>query len=163
MMQGAVFASQALCAEITSPRVEQQNMMPSHASLMGSTFLERSCDRRRRCDAVREFPHECEQALRLLDLRDVASFWDELEASVGQRLGIGTAIIRIHNAITLAPDNECRNLHATKSAAQLRIVHPRLSPVNPKRLEVRCHRCDLVRAKGGGVDAEGRRVVVAQR
>src|SRR5438270_9213562 len=89
-MQGGVFASQALCTEIRFPRVEQQNMMPSHASLMGSTFLERSCDRRRR-DAVRELPHEVEQALRLLDLRDVASLGDELEASVGQRLGIGTA------------------------------------------------------------------------
>src|SRR5438128_6077755 len=140
MMQGAVFASQALCAEIRFPRVEQQNMMPSHDSLMGSTFLERSCDRRRRRDAVRELPHEFEQALRLLDLRDVASFWDECEASVGQRLGVGTAIVRVHDAIALAPDNECRNPHATKSATQLRIAHPWLSPVDPKRLEVRCHR-----------------------
>src|SRR6266851_4951878 len=129
---------------------------------MGSTFLERSCDRRHSRDAVRELPHEFEQALRLLDLRDVTCLWDEFEASVGQRFGVGTAIVSVYDAIALAPDNECRNRHATKSAAQLRIMHTRLSPVNPKCLEVRCPRCDLVRAKGGGVDAEGRRVVVAQ-
>src|SRR6266487_465649 len=125
----------------------------------GSTFLERSCDRWRSSDAVCELPHECEQAPGLLDLREVTGLWDECEASVGQRLGVGTAIVRLHNAIALAPDNECRNGHATKSATQLRIAHPRLPPVNPKRLEVRCPCCDLVRTEGGGVEAKGGRVV----
>jgi hypothetical protein len=82
-------------------------------------------------DAVRELPHEFEQALGLLDLRDVTCLWDEFEASVGQRLGVGTAIVRVHDAITLSPDDECRNPHATKSAAQLGIAHTRLSPVDP--------------------------------
>ena len=45
-----------------------------------------SCDLRRRRDAVRELPDEGEQALRLLKLRKMTSFWDELEASVRERL-----------------------------------------------------------------------------
>ena len=67
-----------------------------------SAFLGRFCNRRRRRDAVRELPHECEQALGLLDLREVTSLWDEFEASVGQRLGVGATVIRVCDAIALA-------------------------------------------------------------
>jgi hypothetical protein len=86
----------------------------------------------------------------------VASLWNEFEASIGQRLGVGTTIVRVYDAIALAPDDEGRNPHATKSAAQLRIVHALLPPVHPKRLEVRCHR---LTPAGEALLSKGRTVV----
>src|SRR6266704_4743005 len=95
--------------------------MPSYVSPCGLTFLERSCGWRRP-DADRELPHEGEQAFRLLDLRKVTSFWDEFEASVRERLGIGTAILRVDHAITLSPRNEDWDAHAAEATTQLWIA-----------------------------------------
>ena len=162
MMQGVVFASPALCAEVRSPRVEQENRMPSTIRACGSTFLERSCDLRRSSDAVRELPHEGEQAFRLLDLRKVAGFWDELEARVRERLGIDTTILREYHAITLSPNNEDRDAHAPEPPPQLWITH-----ALPLIIDIECPKVggaglDLFRAHGRRVDAEGSRVVEAK-
>ena len=88
---------------------------------------------------------------------------NECEASVGQRLGVGTAIVRVHDAITLAPDDEGWNLHAPKSATQLQIMHPLPLIVQFERLKVCSDGCDPLRTESGRVDAEGRRVVVTER
>src|SRR6266700_6362229 len=73
------------------PLCREQHTVRSYRDwLIGSAFLERSCDRRRR-DAVRELPHECEQALGLLVLRDWTSLGEGCEAGVGHRWGEGTA------------------------------------------------------------------------
>src|SRR5450432_4055338 len=79
----------------------------------------RSGTLRQRGGAERELPHEGEQALRLLDLWKVTSFWDQFEASVGERLGIGMAIHRVEDTIALSPRNQDWDVHALEPALQL--------------------------------------------
>src|SRR6478672_3539619 len=98
-----------------------QNTMPSYISPCGLPFLERSCGRRRP-DADRELPHEVEQAFRLLDLRQVASFGDWFEASVGERLGIDTTIFKVCHAIALSPGNENWDFHMPEATLYLWIT-----------------------------------------
>src|SRR5215471_2874380 len=113
-------------------------------------------------DAVRELPDEGEQALRLFKLRQVTGFWDELEASVWQRLGIGTAILRVSDAIAFSPHDESRDAHAPQAPSQLwiRPVQPLI--IHVQRLDVFSACFDLFRAQGRWIDAEGCRIVEAE-
>src|SRR5258708_33754890 len=113
-------------------------------------------------DAGRELPHEFEQARRLLDLRKVAGFWDELETSIRERLGIDTTIIRVYHAITLSPNNEGRDSHPPEAPPQLWITHAQPLIIDVQRLELCYAGLRLFRAHGRRVDAEGRRIVEAE-
>ncbi len=140
-------------------------LFPTAPRLRGTErqcFSRRSRDLRRRRDAVRELPHEGEQAFRLLDLRKVASFWDELETSVRERLGIDTTILRIYHAITLSPHHEGRDSHAPEPPPQLWITHALPLIIDVERPEVCCAGLGLFRCHGRRVDAEGCRVVEAE-
>ena len=99
---------------------------------------------------------------RLLDLRKVTSFWDEFEASVRERLGIGTAIFRVYNAVALAPDDEDRDSHVAKPPPQLWIAHALSLVIDVERPEVGCTGLDLFRTHSRRVNAEGRCIVEAE-
>src|SRR5258708_34220159 len=113
-------------------------------------------------DAGRELPHEFEQARRLLDLRKVAGFGDELETSVRERLGIDTTIIRVYHAITLSPNNEGRDSHPPEAPPQPWITHPLPLIIDVAPLQVCCAAVRLLLPTGRPWDSEGRRVVEAE-
>ncbi len=136
-------------------------LLPTAPRLRGTErqrFSRRSRDLRRRRDAVRELPHEGEQALRLLKLRKMTSFWDELEASVRERLGIDTTILSVDHAITRSPRHEDRDSHVLEAVFQLRITHALSLVIDVERPEVGRAGLDLFRGHGRRIDAEGRRV-----
>src|SRR6266849_2780553 len=140
-------------------------LLPTAPRLRGTErqrFSRRSRDLRRRRDTLRELPHEVEQAFRLLDMRKMTSFWDEFEASVGERLGIGTTILRVDHAITLSPHHEGWDSHAPEPPPQLWITHALPLIIDVERPEVCCAGLGLFRAHGRRVNAEGRRVVEAE-
>src|SRR5216683_3023240 len=140
-------------------------LLPTAPRLRGTErqrFSRRSRDLRRRRDTVRELPHEGEQAFGLLNLRKMTSFWDEFEASVRERFGIGTTILRIYHAVTLSPHHEGRDSHPPEPPPQLGITHALPLIIDVERPEVCCAGLDLFRAHGRRVNAEGRRVVEAE-
>src|SRR5579859_1287181 len=112
--------------------------------------------------ADRELPHEGEQAFRLLDLRKVTSLWDEFEASVRERLGIGTAILRVDHAIALSPHNQDWDAHMPEPPPQLWITHAQTLIIDVECPQVGLAGLDLFRGHGRRINAEGRRIMEAE-
>lgn len=110
----------------------------------------------------RELPHEVEQALRLLDLRQVTSFGDRFEASIGERLDIDTTILKVCHTITLSPGNKNRDFHMLEAALKLWITTQPLTIVHIERLRIGFPADNLLRGYGRWIDAEGGWMVKAE-
>src|SRR5260370_26860206 len=93
----------------------------------------------------------------------MTSFWDELEASVRERLGIDTTILSVDHAITRSPRHEHRDSHAPEPPPQLGITHPLSLVIDVERPEVGRAGLGLFRGHARRVDAECRRRVAAKR
>ena len=69
----------------------------------------------------------------LLDLREMARFWNSLKTSAGVRVSKATAVFFIDYTIAFPPDDQSRTGGACQASPQGRIIHQGTSRINPQR------------------------------
>src|SRR5439155_25735110 len=85
---------------------------------------------------LEETGNPLDKGLGLLDFRMVPGALDQLEPRARDQAAIGATVIRRHDPVALAPQQQGRHLDPSEPARQLRVVHVWMPGIETQRLAV---------------------------